>query len=111
MKLIECVVLVMFIGIFGSFFSSLMIPMTKTSICIKNIENKMERDRFIINAVNQICTESRNEELFERKIQLISECNRMWNLETFVITEMPEYYKAEWSCNKENTTLLVKKEK
>lgn len=110
MKLIECFVLIISISLFGSFFTAMLVPLTKNSIQIKKIENKLERDKFIVNAVNEVCSQKNKEKIVLQKSDLINRCSRLWNLDSFFITEQQGYYKAEWTCYKECTTFLIKKE-
>ena len=69
MKLIECFVLIISISLFGSFFTAMLVPLTKNSIQIKKIENKLERDKFIVNAVNEVC--SQNNPYFPNRLKRV----------------------------------------
>lgn len=111
MKLIECLVLIISISLFGLISTTMIVPVIKNTSQIKVIESKLERDKFIVNAVCEVFDNSSNSEILMNESLLISRCSKVWNLDSFLITEMNGYYKAEWSFENEKTTYLVKKRK
>ena len=109
MKLVECIVFIVSIFLFGSVFASVAVPVGKNIQKIREVETKLERDRFIVNSVLEICSKCTDSDFIRKENDVISRCRKAWNLESFNILEMPEYFKAEWSCNDEVTVYLVKK--
>ncbi len=109
MKLIECIVLLISISLFGSIFAAMIVPLGKNAFQLKKMEQKLERDKFIVNAVKNVCSENDQKYILIHSNELINDCSKLWNLDSFFITEMKDCYKAEWSFNNEVTTFFIKK--
>lgn len=111
MKLAECIICIVLMALFGSIFSALIIPLSKYSDQIELLEKKLERDKFIVNSLQKYCSENDCQAGVYSSSEIINNCRKLWKLDSFLITETSEYYKAEWTFNQESTTYLIKKEK